>query len=171
MNKKKTCRYILLSFMLITICMSLLYGYKVYSSKIQKQCFRAPIENTRGEIITLDYLQNTPCIMLFFNTQCDLCLAEIALIKEHLKKISKMYNIFLISFEPKRSLISFFTEKGIDINNKNIHISADEDMILLDYYQIKGYPSFIILNTKYKMEYRGSAIDNSIISKLLKQNL
>lgn len=106
-----------------------------------------------------------------FNTQCDLCLAEIALIKEHLKKISKMYNIFLISFEPKRSLISFFTEKGIDINNKNIHIIADEDMILLDYYQIKGYPSFIILNTKYKMEYRGSAIDNSIISKLLKQNL
>ncbi len=82
-----------------------------------------------------------------------------------------MYNIFLISFEPKRSLISFFTEKGIDINNKNIHIIADEDMILLDYYQIKGYPSFIILNTKYKMEYRGSAIDNSIISKLLKQNL
>lgn len=74
-----------------------------------------------------------------------------------------------MSFEPKQSIYSFLNSQGINTGN-NIHIIADEKMILLDQYKIKGYPSFIIQSKDHKIIYRGTAIDSNIMLRLLKQN-
>lgn len=150
--------------------MGVFYCRKIRAWDMSQNDLKFSIKDTRNETITIEFIQNAPCIILFFNTQCDLCLGEIQLLKEHIRELSNCYNIFFISFEPPRSLMTFFSKQGIDINNKNIHIIADEEMILLDYYKVEGYPSFIILDAKHKIDNRGAAIDNNIISELLKLN-
>lgn len=164
MNKRKAY-YLLISIILGTVITGILCWMKFnqLENHLSNTTFSREIHE---ENIITELSQGTPCLILFFNTQCDLCLAEIKLIKEHIRDLSNMYSIFFISFEPKQSIYSFLSNQGISID-KNIHIIADEKMILLDQYKIKGYPSFIILNEDYQIKNRGTVIDSNVILTLL----
>lgn len=168
MNRNKAC-YLIACVIFVNIFIGVLCWVKRNALDKQQSSFKLPVTNILGEEVTLELIQSAPCLILFFNTQCDLCLTEIKLVKEHVKELSNLYTIFFISFEPPQSLYSFFFEQGIDFGNKRIHAIADEKLTLLDYYQIKGYPSFIVFDNNQEIKSRGSVIDQNIITALLKQ--
>ncbi len=166
---RKVARYLLISIILGTVIAGILCWIKVSQSKIKPSNNISSTYNYE-ENLAVELPQDTPCIMLFFNSQCDLCLTEIEVIKKHIRDLSNLYSVFFISFEPKQSINSFLTNQGINICN-NIHIVADEKMVLLDQFKIKGYPSYIILSRDHKIKIRGAIIDQNMISKLLKSDI
>lgn len=164
--KKKRVFYLLIIIILGTITVGVLCWIKISRLETQPSNLTSSKEIHEENIIAKS-AQDTPCVILFFNTQCDLCLAEIKVIKEYVSDLSSMYSIFFVSFEPKQSIYSFLSNQGISVGN-NIHVVADEKMILLDQYKIKGYPSFIILSEDHKIKDRGTVIDHNTILRLLK---
>lgn len=166
--KKRKAYYLLISIILSTAIVGILCWIKNSRIEIQSSNITSSEEMHEANIIA-ELSQNTPSVILFFNTQCDLCLAEVKLIKEHIGDLSNMYSVFFVSFEPKQSIYSFLNNQGINIGN-NIHIIADEKMILLDQYKIKGYPSFIIQSKDHRIINRGTAIDSTFMLRLLKRN-
>lgn len=167
MSKRKAC-YLFISIILSTAIVGILCWIKINRLEIQSFNITSS-EYIYEENIIAELSQNTPSVILFFNTQCDLCLAEVKLVKKYIGDLSNMYSVFFVSFEPKQSIYSFLNSQGINIGN-NIHIIADEKMILLDQYKIKGYPSFIIQSKEHKIINRGTAIDCNIMLRLLKRN-
>lgn len=167
MSKRRAC-YLFIGIILSTAVVGILCWIKISRLEIQSSNITSS-EEIHEENIIAELSQITPSVILFFNTQCDLCLAEVKLMKEHIGDLSNMYSVFFVSFEPKQSIYSFLNSQGINTGN-NIHIIADEKMILLDQYKIKGYPSFIIQSKDHKIIYRGTAIDSNIMLRLLKQN-
>lgn len=166
---RKVARYLLISIILGTVIAGILCWIKVSQSKIELSNNISSTYNYEKNL-PIELPQATPCIMLFFNSQCDLCLAEIEVVKKHIRDLSNLYSVFFISFEPKQSINSFLTNQGINICN-NIHIVADEKMVLLDQLKIKGYPSYIILSRDHKIKSRGTIIDQNMISRLLKLDI
>lgn len=166
---RKVARYLLISIILGTVIAGILCWIKVSQSKIELSNNISSTYNYEKNF-PIELPQDTPCIMLFFNSQCDLCLAEIEVVKKHIRDLSNLYSVFFISFEPKQSINSFLTNQGINICN-NIHIVADEKMVLLDQLKIKGYPSYIILSRDHKIKSRGTIIDQNMISRLLKLDI
>lgn len=167
MGKRRAC-YLFVSIILSTAIVGILCWMKNSRLEIQSSNITSS-EYIYEENIIAELSQNTPSVILFFNTQCDLCLAEIKLVKEYVEDLSNMYSVFFVSFEPKQSIYSFLNSQGINIDN-NIHIIADEKMILLDQYKIKGYPSFIVQSKDHKIIDRGTVIDCNVMQRLLKQN-
>ena len=96
MNRKVAC-YLLISTVLGTVIAGILCWMKTSQSKIEPSNNISSIYYYDKNVV-VELSQDIPCIMLFFNTQCDLCLAEIEVIKEHIRDLSNLYSIFFISF-------------------------------------------------------------------------
>lgn len=81
---RKVARYLLISIILGTVIAGILCWIKVSQSKIKPSNYISSTYNYE-ENLAVELPQDTPCIMLFFNSQCDLCLAEIEVIKNTLE--------------------------------------------------------------------------------------
>ena len=169
MNKKKAL-FALFAVMLITIILGILSLRHDNPFKIQHNSLWIQAESINGKMITSEQMKGSQTILIFFKTQCELCLAEILLLEKQLKQISMFYHVLFISFEPKASLSAFFLHKKVCLDFDNVYVISDDKMSLLDYYDVKGYPSFLIFNKNGTLFRRGESIDENILQELLKNN-
>lgn len=168
MNRRKAV-YALLCIILITIVIVLFSIGRHNPFKEKHNVLRIQAKSINGDTISTDQLKDKPTVLIFFNTQCELCLAEILLLKRYLGQILKFYQVFFISFEPKASLSTFFLDEGVNINLDNIYVISDDKMSLLDFYDIEGYPSFLVFDKGGALLYKGEAIDDNVLQRLLKK--
>lgn len=117
----------------------------------------------QGENISLE---NRITIIVFFNTQCDLCLSEINLLNEKADQLNQQFNLVIVSFEPEASLQAFFERYNLN-NKENIFIISDSKERLLDDFNIEIYPSFVIIDNDNLVMGRGNILTEKIIEELL----
>lgn len=167
MNRKKAL-YTLFVVMLATITLSILSLRQDNPFKKQQNSLIINAVSINGKIITSEQMRGRQTIMIFFNTHCELCLKEISLLKMHLKQISTFYQVIFISFEPKASLIAFFLQEKVYLDCENVYVISDNKMSLLDFYDIKSYPSFLIFNKKGILYDHGEYINENRLQRVLK---
>lgn len=167
---RRSALYTLLAVILTTIAIGIfsLGQGNLFSKQYHSLWIQA--ESINGKVITSEEIKGRQTILVFFNTQCEHCLSEIQLLKKYLKQISMFYQVLFISFESKADLSAFFLKKKVDLDFDNVHVISDIKMSLLDFYDIKGYPSFLIFNKDGVLLHRGEAIDENVLQKLLNNN-
>lgn len=154
--------------MLATITLSILSLRQNNPFKKQQNSLIIHAASINGKIIASEQIRGRQTILIFFNTHCELCLKEISLLKMHLKQISTLYHVIFISFEPKASLIAFFSQEKIYLDCDNVYVISDEKMSLLDFYDINSYPSFLIFNKKGILIHRGEYLNENRLQRVLK---
>lgn len=168
-------RQIALAISFVVISLTLSIGLLLYlkRDKSHKKDVNDAIDinfkDINENIINSASLDNKSTLIIFFNTQCDLCLSEMDFLSAKVDQISNQFNLIFISFEPKDSLLRFFEKYNLH-NKINTYIISDTKAELLNYFEIEGYPSFVFLDKLRHIAKRGSAINEQTMAEILTLN-
>lgn len=119
---------------------------KLVSSKIINP--KIFIETTHAEKIFLKKPNSKYLILVFFNTNCGLCMNEINHINNHLNELlNSEVRVFIISNEPLELLDKFLKTRKINIPTV---VNGNE---IIRYFGIKLFPTTIIINSSGEICY------------------
>lgn len=164
-------RQIAITISLIIISLTLVLGLLIYLKKggsyknNTTDAIDINLIDINGSVINKTSLNNRGTIIIFFNTQCDLCLSEMSFLSNEADQINSHFNLIFVSFEPKDSLQLFFEEYNLH-NNPHTYIVSDMKAELLNLFEIEGYPSFVFLDPLGRIAKRGSDINAQTITVL-----
>lgn len=110
--------------------------------------------------------QNTPTLFVYYNSDCDFCNEEAAMIQNEIEKFSNTQLIF-ISFE-KPIKIDAFSKKYKLNNYDNVHFLHDSKITFATTFDVKSLPCLVLYDKDQKLieKIKGQTKAETLIKKL-----
>lgn len=143
---------------ILFLVMAVYFGYRVYqiyfyTPAIEFDKLKLKTLNNQPHIFNSKHLQSS--IIIFFQTWCGPCVAEMKLIQKHYSQF-QFTNIYFISDEPIEKLNRL--KQHLHLDSLNILYSEDK----LENIGIQAFPtSYILKNNKIIETHKGIFIDES----------
>ena len=169
---KKYFKILLTLLFLFGLCF---LGYKIvakiqYKKQVAKNIKIIPkfdYQNIKGGAFdNSNLVANTPTIFVYFNSDCEFCNEEAAMIHVNIDKFNTSQLIF-VSFEKPNAIVAFAKKHNL-INRDNIHFLSDSKVTFATTFDVKSLPCLVLYDKNQQLieKIKGQTKVETILKKV-----
>lgn len=124
------------------------------------------LKDLGGNLVSLSDFKGKPVVLFFWTTWCPHCRGELNVLNEEYEKIKKDgAELLAIDAGEKPSKVDNFTKS----HGLAFRVLVDEDTQVAQSYNIIGVPSYVFIDKRGYIAYRGHHFKKEIYSRLISQ--
>jgi peroxiredoxin len=157
------------------ICVFGYFGFQIYTKINHKKQVAENIKtipkfqfkDTNNAVFSNKNLQpNTPTLFVYYNSECDFCNEETAMIQSEIEKFGTTQIIF-ISFEKPNKIQEFSKKHKLDTYD-NVHFLRDSKITFATTFDVKSLPCLVLYDKNQKLieKIKGQTKIETLLEKL-----